>query len=82
MFGTSIVKYNIDKPILYEHSHVDGDNRFHISLDGRVLIVAVTGEGIIMDVYDDDDLLGTAGMMFEEWAAWVIGDKQQEEYGK
>tara|TARA_B110001454_G_scaffold8404_1_gene7961 strand:+ start:2402 stop:2614 length:213 start_codon:yes stop_codon:yes gene_type:complete len=68
--------------MVYEHSRLDGDERFHVSLDGSVLIVAVTGEGIIMDVYDDDDLLGTVGMMFEEWAEWVISDKQQEEYGK
>ena len=51
--------------------------------DGRMLNIHITNEGIIMDVFgvqeDDsngmvrDDLhLGTAGMMFDEWADWIV----------
>ena len=57
-----------DTPILH---NVDLD-------DGRVLNINVTDEGIIMDVFerkpeyaDQDEHLGTAAMMFEEWADWV-----------
>jgi len=44
--------------------------------DGRNLIVNVTDEGIIMDVFDglfpEDEHLGTVGMMFDEWADWIV----------
>ena len=36
--------------------------------DGRVLDVTITHEGIIMDVFRNMEHLGTAGMMFDEWA--------------
>ena len=56
--------------------------------DGRNLTIAITGEGIIMDVWGsyepgtepwtdnetgiDHTLLGTVGMMFDEWADDVV----------
>ena len=70
--------------IIYEHVSTDGDERFHIDLgDDRLLIVNVTSEGIIMDVYGyasnswenrhlDPAHLGTMGMMFDEWADEII----------
>ena len=57
--------------------------------DGRNLIVNITAEGVIMDVWGphtagteawtdnetgiDVSHLGTVGMMFDEWADWVTG---------
>jgi hypothetical protein len=49
--------------------------------DGRYMTINITHEGIIMDVYavpfldrvDPEDLhLGTAGMLFDEWADWLV----------
>ena len=51
--------------------------------DGRHLTLSITDEGVIMDVFGlqendadgmvhDDLHLGTAGMMFDEWAEWVV----------
>jgi hypothetical protein len=73
--------------IIYESETGEGLGRFMIDLgDGRNMTVNVTSEGIIMDVYerqpeggdydllntsDEDVHLGTAGMMFDEWADWV-----------
>ena len=68
-----------------DHSQ-EGETRFHIDIDdGRSMVVIVTTEGIIMDVYlsprtDESDLtgfdkpmhLGTMGMMFDEWADEVV----------
>ena len=69
-----------------DHSQ-EGETRFHIVMPDdenvRELVIIVTQEGIIMDVYDkveideDDTVLddvhsGTAGMMFDEWAEWVV----------
>jgi len=69
-----------------DHSQ-EGETRFHIVMPDdenvRELVVIVTPEGIMMDVYDkvetdeDDTVLddvhsGTAGMMFDEWAEWVV----------
>lgn len=70
-----------------DHSQ-EGETRFRIVLSDdenvRELIVIVTPEGIFMDVYDkaqeenkgvvpDDIHSGTTGMMFDEWAEWVVG---------
>ena len=62
--------------IIYESETGDGLGRFEIDLgDGRNMTVNITGEGIIMDVFQNhpgfDEHLGTAGMMFDEWAEWV-----------
>ena len=63
-----------------------GDNFSFDLEDGRFLNVNFTHEGIIMDVFrkaehmaegselptaTEDDHLGTAGMMYDEWADWV-----------
>ena len=45
----------------------------------RQLMVIVTEEGIIMDVYKDDVNLGTAGKTFEEWAEWTLSDEKAED---
>ena len=66
--------------IRYIETKSDTDSRMEIDLgDGRYLNVVVTREGIIMDVFvrrpeyaDQDEYLGTAGMMFDEWADWVV----------
>ena len=74
--------------IIYESETGDGLGRFMIDLgDGRNMTVNITGEGIIMDVYQTVDVfdnpnaepvdehtehLGTAGMMFDEWADWAV----------
>jgi hypothetical protein len=69
--------------IIYESETGEGLGRFMIDLgDGRNMTVNVTSEGVIMDVFGlqendadgmvhDDLHLGTAGMMFDEWAEWV-----------
>jgi hypothetical protein len=60
--------------------------------DGRRLTINITGEGIIMDVWGtyvpgtepwtdnetgiDESLLGTAGMMFDEWADWIVAEEE------
>jgi len=57
----------------------DDHKEFSVTLgDGRILNINVTHEGVIMDVFerrpeyaDQDEHLGTAGMMFDEWADWV-----------
>jgi hypothetical protein len=93
--------------IIYDHKSDSGSDRFHVDLgDGRVMIVNVTNEGVIMDVYglsqgiaaalarvgagedltavldnppDEDVHLGTVGMMFDEWADWLIQlDKERD----
>ena len=52
------------------------EKRFWIEADEHELSVAVTDEGIIMDVYnkddDDDGEPWTVGMTFGEWIEWVI----------
>jgi hypothetical protein len=70
--------------IIYTETKSDTDHRTEIDLgDGRHMTINITHEGIIMDVFgvqeDDsngmvrDDLhLGTVGMMFDEWADWII----------
>jgi len=70
--------------IIYTETKSDTDSRTWIDIgDGRNLCINITGEGVIMDVYgvqeDDangmirDDLhLGTVGMMFDEWAEWIV----------
>lgn len=74
--------------IIYESETGEGLGRFMIDLgDGRNMTVNVTEEGIIMDVYslDEDDgvrdhyHLGTVGMMFDEWADWLVQfDKERD----
>ncbi len=73
--------------ILYTETLSDVDSRTEIDIgDGRHLWVIITHEGVIMDLYgfqeDDangmvrDDLhLGTVGMMFDEWADWIVADE-------
>jgi len=48
--------------------------------DDQYMVVKVTHEGIIMDLYEDTvndgvvehgELIGTVGMMFDEWADWI-----------
>jgi len=73
--------------IIYESETGEGLGRFMIDLgDGRNMTVNVTSEGVIMDVFerqpeggdydllhgDEDVHLGTAGMMFDEWADWIV----------
>ena len=74
-----------------DHSQ-EGETRFHIDIDdGRSMVVIVTTEGIIMDVFavsehidysdnppGEDEHLGTAGMMFDEWADWVVDADRAE----
>ena len=70
--------------IVYEHVSEDGNERFHVDLgDNRHLLVNVTHEGIVMDVYNyidgwedsrDMGLEGTVAMMFDEWADWIGAD--------
>ena len=77
-----------------DHSQ-EGETRFHIVMPDdeniRELVVIVTQEGIIMDVYDkvetdeddtvlDDAHLGTMGMMFDEWADEVINFDSPTKY--
>jgi len=77
-----------------DHSQ-EGETRFHIVMPDdeniRELVVIVTQEGIIMDVYDkvetdeddtvlDDVHLGTMGMMFDEWADEVINFDSPTKY--
>jgi len=61
--------------------------------DGRSLTFSITAEGIIMDAWGphtagteawtdnetgiDASHLGTVGMMFDEWADWVIGREDE-----
>ena len=42
--------------------------------DGRTLVINIGVEGIIMDVFSDDEVddeKNTVGMMFSEWADWI-----------
>ena len=68
--------------IIYGSETGEGLGRFEIDLaDGthRFMMVNVTEEGIIMDVYgrapqefSSDTLLGTGGMTFDEWADAIV----------
>jgi len=68
--------------IIYGSETGEGLGRFEIDLaDGthRFMMVNVTEEGIIMDVYgrapqefSSDTLLGTVGMTFDEWADAIV----------
>ena len=65
--------------IVYTQTRSATDSRTEIDLrDGLYMTVNITGEGVIMDVYlrgftpDTDTHLGTAGMMYDEWADWVV----------
>ena len=67
--------------IVYEHVSEDGNERFHVDLgDNRHLLVNVTGEGVIMDVFlrgftsETDTHLGTVGMTFDEWADDIVAN--------
>jgi hypothetical protein len=68
---------------------IEARNDGHVVVldDGRDLIVNITEEGIIMDVYQTVDVFdnpnaepvgersehrGTVGMMFDEWADWIV----------
>lgn len=63
--------------ILYTETKSDTDSRTEIALDdGRHLHINITGEGIILDLYECDGLdlePTTVGMMFDEWAEWILG---------
>jgi len=76
-----VVVYDVD-------GSFDGETRFCVKVDeGRELVVVVTSEGIIMDVYDnveldedegvvlDDSHSGSVGMLFGEWADWVCDER-------
>lgn len=42
-------------------------------LEGCTLVVAATDEGLILDLFDrHGDVVGTQGMMYDEWANWVM----------
>ena len=64
--------------IRYTETKSDTDSRTEIDLgDGRHLAINISHEGIVMDVYNYEDsrymgMEGTAGMMFDEWADWVV----------
>jgi len=70
--------------IIYTETKSDTDSRTEIDLgDGRHLTINISHEGIVMDVYNyidgwedsrDMGLEGTAGMMFDEWADWIVAD--------
>jgi hypothetical protein len=67
--------------IIYTETLSDKDSRIEIDIgDGRMLTINIIGEGLIMDVYepgfrniDFDKHIGTVGMMFDEWADWIVG---------
>jgi hypothetical protein len=45
------------------------------------MTITITDEGVIMDVYGckadiHQPHLGTAGMMFDEWAEWIVTDEE------
>ena len=76
--------------IIYTETLSDAESRTDIDTgDGRLMTINITGEGIIMDVWkkaDDvdeigsrlscDEHLGTAGMMFDEWADWIVAEEE------
>jgi len=70
--------------ITYTETKSDTDSRTEIDIgDGRTLTISITGEGLIMDVYepgfrniDEDKHIGTVGMMFDEWADWIVTDEE------
>ena len=75
--------------IIYTETKSDKDSRTWIDIgDDRNLSIAITDEGVIMDVYGlqedeangmirDDLHLGTIGMTFDEWANWITESKGQ-----
>ena len=46
---------------------------FELGDGTETLQVTVTEEGVIMDAYFDGDMVGTVGMMADEWFDWVAG---------
>ena len=71
--------------IIYTETKSDTDSRMWIDIgDGRNLSITITDEGVIMDVYepgfrniDEDKHIGTVGMMFDEWADWIVREDIQ-----
>ena len=60
--------------ITYTETKSDTDSRTEIDIgDGRHMTIGITHEGIIMDVWKEDERLGTVEMTFAEWAEWVLG---------
>jgi len=67
--------------ITYTETKSDTDSRTEIDIgNGRMLTINIIGESLVMDVYepgfrniDFDKHIGTVGMMFDEWAEWVLG---------
>lgn len=58
------IDLNDDEPLNRPHE-------VNITLtDGRLMNIAITNEGIIWDLFDDDDDHDpyTVGMLYEEWA--------------
>ena len=56
----------------------DSGHRTAVSLLGdRTLYIITTDEGVIFDLYHEEDdnesLIGTAAMTFDEWADWTEG---------
>tara|TARA_Y100000034_G_scaffold41743_1_gene51278 strand:+ start:1628 stop:1876 length:249 start_codon:yes stop_codon:yes gene_type:complete len=74
--------------INYTETLSDAESRTEINIDdGRTMTINITGEGIVIDVYQMVDVfdnpnaepvgensvhVGTVGMMFDEWADWII----------
>ena len=55
-----------------------GGHRTTVALpEGRTLYIITTDEGVIFDLYyendDEESLIGTAAMTFDEWADWIQG---------
>lgn len=51
------------------------DNRFIFPIGDELdelLLVNITEEGIIMDVIRDGQVVGTCGMMADEWADFIL----------
>lgn len=47
--------------------------RFELLGDERAININITNEGVIMDAFQNDQLVGTVGMTFEEWFNYVEG---------
>jgi alpha-L-arabinofuranosidase len=74
--------------IAEEERHLPG-SRTEVDLgESRHMTINITDEGIILDVYQhhdwvvahrgQDEHLGTVGMMFDEWADWVVSRDRKD----
>lgn len=67
-----------------EKANVDAKTEVHVEIGGSSLNIKITGEGVIMDAFDNDlnEPLGSLAMTYDEWFDYIIdNDPANIRYG-